>query len=112
MANPLSFSNQYGDAYLNICNELLVAMDKNKDLSKNLKKWAGANSKDSITNLIKNFKGYGNLDCKKRIQYCLMPLVLFLNELSLNERNSLLNSIYFRNTNKPIPEPIIATARP
>jgi hypothetical protein len=112
MANPLSFSNQYGDAYLNICNELLISIDKNKDLTKYLKKWAGANSKDTITNLIKNFKAYGNLDYKKRIQNCLMPLVSFLNELSLDERKSLLNSIYFRNTKKPIPEPIIAAARP
>jgi hypothetical protein len=106
MANPVSFSNQYGKAFLKICDELLISIDTDKDLSNNLKKWAGANSEDTISNLIKNFKEYENLNYRERIQYCLVPLVSFLNELSIDKKKSLFNSIYFRNTKKSIPEPI------
>jgi predicted methyltransferase len=84
----------------------LISIDTDKDLSSNLKKWAGATSEDTISNLIKNFKEYENLNYSERIQYCLLPLVSFLNELSIDKKKSLFNSIYFRNTKKSIPEPI------
>lgn len=110
MANPISFSNQYGEAYLRICSELLLSMNKRRDLAGKLKEWSGNNYKDSISNLTKHFREFDNLNYKERIQLCLLPLVSTLTGLSLEDRKSLLLSIYERNTKKPIPEPIIAAA--
>jgi hypothetical protein len=42
---------------------------------------------------------------------CLIPLVSFLNEFNQEERRKIFLKIYFRNTDKPIPEAIISGVR-
>ena len=106
MANPLSFPDRYGDAYLKICNELLVSMEKNQGLSDRFNNRAKAGDKIMISGLAGNFGKYEKFNCKARVKGCLLPLISFLNELNREERTDLFRSVYSRNTDKPIPEPV------
>lgn len=112
MANPISFSNQYGEAYLQISSELLVSISKSRDLSGKFSKLSESSNKVTISDLIKHFNDFENLNYNERIQLCLLPPVSFLAETSRDDRKSFLFAIYKRNTQKPVPEPIIATAHP
>jgi hypothetical protein len=106
MADPSSFTDRYGDAYLKICNELLVSIEKNRDLSDRFNNRAKTGDKITISSLADNFRKYEKLNCKARIKGCLLPLISFFNELNQEERTDLFRSVYFRNTDKPIPEPV------
>lgn len=106
MANPITFSDQYGEAYLRICEEMYRIIEKDPLLSRQYRCLPMRNEVviSQAINNVKNFTASGFID---RINNSLLPLVSFLNNLSVQDRRKLLLKIYQSNTNKPLPEPIL-----
>lgn len=108
MSDPVTFSHQYGEAYLKICSELLKTFIGEKELSKQFKNWSKKNDTPNLKTVLRNFKRFESFSYQDRIKMCLLPLVAFLNEFNQEEIKKMFLTIYFRNTDKLIPEPMIS----
>lgn len=108
MSNPVTFSHQYGDAYLRICRETLKTINEEKVLSKQFKDWSNRTNAPNLKTVTRNSKKFESLNYQVRIKMCLLPLVTFLNEFNQEEKRKIFLQIYFRNSEKPIPAPVIS----
>jgi hypothetical protein len=104
MANPITFYDQYGTAFLRICKELLLCIEKDPNLSRRYCSLHGRNG-DIFKQALKSIDDFETLGFVERVRTVLLPMVSFLNCLTIDERRRLMASVYQRNTSKPIPEP-------
>lgn len=111
MSNPITFSHQYGDAYLRICREIAKKIGSDKNQKKKYKAFAKQKGHPNIKMLLKNLDRFESLCYQERISTALLPLVGYLNTVEVAAQDRMLKAIYSRNTAMPIPEPVEVGAK-
>ncbi|MBD3344059.1 MAG: hypothetical protein GF401_03250 [Chitinivibrionales bacterium] len=108
---PITFSHQYGDAYLRICREIAKTIGSDKNQNRKYKTFAKQEGHPNIKILRKNLDNFESLRYHERINIALLPLIGYLITVEVAAQDRMFKAIYSRNTTMPIPEPVEYVAK-